>query len=155
MSRIQEIWSYKKKNDLTEYFNSQSEKRIEETQKQKTESHTDHQQIKNHQSSNYHIRDQSNDECEEEEDDDNEYDSEKMIELSRSLQSESNNYTKQQTSWTNIEIKWLVKLFEQIESQWQLIKQKDEQHSNRVKLTEWNNVHLKNQIWTVKIRYMW
>ena len=94
MFRIQEIQNCKKKNDSTEYFNFQSEKKIEEIQKQKTEFHTDHQQIKNHQSSNYHIRDQSNDECEEEEDDDNEYDSEKMIELSRSLQSESNNYTK-------------------------------------------------------------
>ena len=115
MSRIQEIQSCKKKDDSTEYFNSQSEKRIEEIWKQKTESHTDHQQIKNHWSSNYCIRDQSNDECKEEKekenDDDDECDSEKMIELSRFLQSESNNYTKWQTSWTNIEIKQLVKLF--------------------------------------------
>ena len=79
MSRIQEIWSCKKKDDSTEYFNSQSEKRIEEIQKQKTESHTDHQQIKNHQSNNYHIRDQSNDECEEEEEDDDECDLKEII----------------------------------------------------------------------------
>ena len=86
--------------------------------------------------------------------DDDKCDSEKMIELFKSLQSESNNYIKQQTSWTNIEIKQLVKLFKQIESQWQLIKQKDEWHSNEVKLTEQNNVHLKDWIWTVKMKYM-
>ena len=161
MSRIQEIWSCKKKDDSTEYFNSWSEKRIEETWKWKAESHTDHWWIKNHQSSNYCIRDWSDDECEEEEkeddddDDDDECDLEEMIELSRSLWSGSNNYTKWWTLWTDVEIKWLVKLFEQIEPQWQLIKQKDEWHSNRVKLTEWNNVHLKDQIQTVKMRYMW
>ena len=33
MSRIQEIQNCKKKNDSTEYFNSQSEKRIKKTQK--------------------------------------------------------------------------------------------------------------------------
>ncbi len=115
MSRIQGIWSCKKKGGSTEYFNSQSEKRIEEIWKWKTEFHTDHWWIKNHQSSNYCIRDQSDDECEEEEeeeDDDDECDLKKMIELSRSLQSESNNYTKQQTPWTDVEIKQLVKLFE-------------------------------------------
>ena len=89
MFRIQEIWNCKKKNDSIKYFNSWSEKRIEKTQKQKTEFHTNHQQIKNHQSSNYHIRNQNDNKCEKKEkknNDDDECDLEKIIKLSRFLQ---------------------------------------------------------------------
>jgi len=159
VSRIQGIRSCKKKGGSTEYFNSRPEKRIEETRKRKAESHTDHRRIKDHRSSNYRIRDRSDDECEEEEeeeedDDDDECDSEEMIELPRPLRPGSNNYTKRRTPWTDVETKRLVKLFEQIGPQWQLIKQKDERHPNGAKLTERNNVHLKDRIRTVKMGYM-
>ncbi len=80
------------------------------------------------------------------------------IQLLNSSQSHLNAHARQWIPWTELKIKQLVKLFERHEPQWQLIKDKDAQHSHEAKLLKQFNVDLKDHIWNLKnqyLRYVW